>query len=112
MTIAGASPTAESAPIRRWRPRSTASGSTTSPSKRSAWTIGNSSPSIRSAAEEASVAKSEEKYEVTLSDAEWRQRLSQEAYGVLRKHGTERAGTSPLDKRYDPGTYVCAGCEQ
>ena len=58
------------------------------------------------------MAKSEEKYDVTLSDAEWRQRLSQEQYAVLRKHGTERAGTSPLDKRYDPGTYVCAGCQQ
>ena len=58
------------------------------------------------------MAKSEDKYEVALSDAEWRQRLSPEQYTVLRKHGTERAGTSPLDKRYDPGTYLCAGCGQ
>ncbi|MBI3517693.1 MAG: peptide-methionine (R)-S-oxide reductase MsrB [Proteobacteria bacterium] len=90
--------------------------STKPPSTRSASTIGNSSPTIRSAVEhrdaEARVAKTEEKYDVTLSDAEWRQRLSQEQYAVLRRHGTERAGTSPLDKRYDPGTYVCAGCGQ
>jgi len=31
---------------------------------------------------------------------------------VLREHGTERAGTSPLDKVYEPGTYLCAGCSQ
>jgi peptide-methionine (R)-S-oxide reductase len=30
---------------------------------------------------------------------------------VLRKHGTERAGTSPLDKQYARGTYACAGCD-
>ena len=29
---------------------------------------------------------------------------------VLREHGTERAGTSPLDKKYGPGIYHCAGC--
>ena len=30
---------------------------------------------------------------------------------MLREHGTERAGTSPLDKNYAPGTYDCAGCD-
>jgi peptide-methionine (R)-S-oxide reductase len=54
----------------------------------------------------------EREFEVGLSDAEWRQRLSPEQYQVLRKHGTERAGTSPLDKNYDPGVYHCAGCGQ
>ena len=44
------------------------------------------------------------------SDEEWKRELSPEAFRVLRKHGTERAGTSPLDKHYSPGTYVCAGC--
>jgi peptide-methionine (R)-S-oxide reductase len=58
------------------------------------------------------MAKSDEKYAVELSDAEWRQRLSPQAYEVMRRHGTERAGTSPLDKRYDPGSYECAGCGQ
>jgi peptide-methionine (R)-S-oxide reductase len=51
-------------------------------------------------------------FEVAKSDAEWRQQLSPEAHYVLRQHGTERAGTSPLDKIYEPGTYMCAGCGQ
>ena len=58
------------------------------------------------------MAKTETSYAVTKSDAEWRQLLTQEQYHVLRKHSTERAGTSPLDKRYDPGSYLCAGCGQ
>jgi peptide-methionine (R)-S-oxide reductase len=46
-----------------------------------------------------------------LSDGEWRRRLSPEAYYVLRKHGTERAGTSPLNREKRKGTFTCAGCE-
>lgn len=53
---------------------------------------------------------SAEAYEVTKSDAEWRQILSPEQYRVLREHGTERAGTSPLDKEYGKGLFTCAGC--
>jgi peptide-methionine (R)-S-oxide reductase len=47
-----------------------------------------------------------------LSDSDWRERLSPEAYRVLRKHSTERAGTSPLNEEKRPGTFVCAGCGQ
>nr|WP_244645060.1 peptide-methionine (R)-S-oxide reductase MsrB [Salinarimonas ramus] len=46
-----------------------------------------------------------------LSEAEWRERLTPEQFHVLRKEGTERAGTSPLDKQYGEGTYHCAGCD-
>ena len=53
-----------------------------------------------------------ETFAVMKSDAEWKKILTPEQYQVLRKHGTERAGTSPLDKTYDPGTYACAGCGQ
>ena len=45
-----------------------------------------------------------------LSDAEWKERLSPEAYAVLRKEGTERAGTSPLNDEKRVGIYACAGC--
>jgi peptide-methionine (R)-S-oxide reductase len=46
-----------------------------------------------------------------LSDADWRKRLDAAQYDVLRKHGTERAGTSPLNKEKRKGTFACAGCD-
>jgi peptide-methionine (R)-S-oxide reductase len=49
-------------------------------------------------------------FPVQKSDDEWRQKLTDEQFYVLRKHGTERAFTSPLDKNYSPGEYRCAGC--
>jgi len=52
----------------------------------------------------------DQKFAVTKTEEEWKSVLTQEQYQVLRKHGTERAGTSPLDKVYEPGTYVCAAC--
>lgn len=51
-------------------------------------------------------------FPVALSEDEWRRKLSPAQYRVLREHGTERAGTSPLDKHYDAGVYHCAGCGQ
>lgn len=45
-----------------------------------------------------------------VSDAEWRRRLSPQAYRVLRKEDTERPWTSPLNAEKRAGTYVCAGC--
>ena len=64
--------------------------------------------SIRSAI----MTTSQNKFEVNKSEAEWREALTPEQFRVLRKHGTERAGTSPLDKNYETGTYSCAGCGQ
>ena len=61
---------------------------------------------------QASKGSAEPEFEVELSDEEWRRRLTPEQYRVLREHGTERAGTSPLDKQYAPGVYHCAGCGQ
>ncbi len=51
-----------------------------------------------------------ETYPVAKTDAEWRQALSPEAFRVLRQHGTERPGTSPLNAEKRPGTFTCAGC--
>ncbi|MFC3070115.1 peptide-methionine (R)-S-oxide reductase MsrB [Phenylobacterium soli] len=45
-----------------------------------------------------------------LSDADWKKRLSPEAYEVLRQEGTERPFTSPLLREHRKGTFVCAGC--
>jgi peptide-methionine (R)-S-oxide reductase len=50
-------------------------------------------------------------FEITKTPEEWRKVLTPEQFYVLREHGTERAGTSPLDKTYADGTYDCAGCD-
>ena len=49
---------------------------------------------------------------MTHTDEEWREKLSPAQYKVLRKHGTERAGTSPLNEEKRHGTFLCAGCGQ
>ena len=49
-------------------------------------------------------------YAFTLTDAEWRARLTPEQYKVMRGHGTERACTSPLNAEKRPGVYHCVGC--
>jgi peptide-methionine (R)-S-oxide reductase len=46
------------------------------------------------------------------SDAEWKQTLTPEQFHVLREHGTERAGTSPLNFEKRSGTFTCAACGQ
>ncbi|CDN14783.1 Peptide methionine sulfoxide reductase MsrB [Richelia intracellularis] len=58
------------------------------------------------------MATSNQSFEVTKTEEEWRSILTPEQFRVLRKHGTEPAGSSPLDKTYDQGTYLCAGCGQ
>jgi peptide-methionine (R)-S-oxide reductase len=46
-----------------------------------------------------------------LSGAEWRKRLTPMQYNVLRNHGTERPGSSPLNNEHRKGTFVCAACD-
>src|SRR5262245_1770697 len=50
-------------------------------------------------------------FEITHTEEEWRAILTPAQYYVLREHGTEGAGTSPLDHEKRTGTFVCAGCE-
>lgn len=50
-------------------------------------------------------------FKVQKSEAEWKAQLTDMQFYVLRKEGTERAFSSPLDKNYTPGLYVCAACE-
>ena len=51
-----------------------------------------------------------EKFELMLSDAAWKKKLSPAAYGVLRHENTETPFTSPLNNEHRVGTFACAGC--
>jgi peptide-methionine (R)-S-oxide reductase len=51
------------------------------------------------------------KFEVAKSDAEWRRTLTPQQYYVLREHGTERPGSSPLNDEKRKGVFHCAGCD-
>lgn len=57
------------------------------------------------------LARTQGKFEFTLSEAEWRRKLSPQAYAVLREEDTERPFTSPLNKEKRAGTFHCAGCD-
>ena len=46
------------------------------------------------------------------TDEEWRKTLTPDQFHVLREHGTERAGTSPLNQEKREGTFVCGACGQ
>ena len=50
-------------------------------------------------------------FEVEKSDSEWRRILTKPQYDVLRQHGTERPGSSPLNHEHRKGTFSCAGCD-
>jgi peptide-methionine (R)-S-oxide reductase len=57
-----------------------------------------------------SMANDDRRYEVEKSDAEWRRELSPEEYAVLRRAGTERAGTGALLAEERVGIYSCRAC--
>ena len=50
--------------------------------------------------------------QIKRSDEEWKKQLPADTFAVMREHGTERAGTSPLNKEHRPGMYACAACGQ
>lgn len=58
------------------------------------------------------VAKKEAKYPMTLSEAEWKAKLTPTQYYILREEGTERAGTGKYDHFYKKGTYYSAASLQ
>ena len=55
-------------------------------------------------------AQAAERFEVTLTDAQWRKKLSPDAYDTLRKEGTERPYSSPLNGEHRAGIFSCGGC--
>ena len=48
--------------------------------------------------------------EISMTEEQWRERLTPEQYDVLRQHGTERPFTGEYVNLKDNGTYACAGC--
>ena len=64
----------------------------------------------RAPAAAAMSSSASRRFEVTYSDAQWRQRLTSPQYAVLRGHGTEPPWSSPLNKEHRRGTIACAGC--
>jgi peptide-methionine (R)-S-oxide reductase len=50
-------------------------------------------------------------FEVTKSEEEWRQTLTPTQFQILRKHETERPGSSALNKEHRKGIFHCAGCD-
>jgi len=50
-------------------------------------------------------------YKVNKTDQQWREELTLEQFNVLRRAGTERPFTSPLNKQYGEGILICAGCK-
>ena len=57
-----------------------------------------------------STAMPEASFEVQKNEAEWRHILTQAQFAILRKHGTEPPGSSPLNHEQRKGTFACAGC--
>ena len=59
----------------------------------------------------APAAASEGTFEIMLSEAEWKAKLTQQQFAVLRQEATERAFTSPLNDEKRKGMFHCAGCD-
>jgi peptide-methionine (R)-S-oxide reductase len=57
------------------------------------------------------LASMKDNFEIEKTEEQWRKILTPEQFYVLRQQGTERAGSSLLDKQYGRGTYACAGCD-
>ena len=51
-------------------------------------------------------------FDIDKTESEWKATLTPEQYHVLREHGTEPRGTSPLNREKRPGVFMCAGCGQ
>lgn len=56
-------------------------------------------------------AQSKKTYKVSKTNAEWKTLLTPKQYYILREAGTESRNSSPLNKNYKKGVYVCAACK-
>ncbi len=56
-------------------------------------------------------ADSDLTFEITKTEQEWRKLLNEKQFDVLRRHATERPGSSPLLNEKREGTYSCSACD-
>ena len=56
-------------------------------------------------------SKETKKYKIAKTDAQWKKELTNKQYYILRKAGTERPYSSPINKNYNAGVFVCAACK-
>ena len=66
--------------------------------------------SLRNPVASGSPDTSNQTFEVTHTEAEWRQLLTPQQFDVLRNASTERPYTSPLNDEHRSGVFSCAGC--
>lgn len=59
----------------------------------------------------ARMALAQKIQKLVLSDKEWRMKLTEKQYKILRKEGTEKPWSSPLNDEKREGVYHCAGCD-
>jgi peptide-methionine (R)-S-oxide reductase len=72
--------------------------------------LGGGLAALASGCSRAGAAAPAAHFEVEMSDAQWKARLSPQAYAVLRHEATETPFTSPLNDEHRKGTFTCAGC--
>jgi peptide-methionine (R)-S-oxide reductase len=72
--------------------------------------FGGGLAALASACSRAGAAPAPAHFEVEMTDAQWRAKLSPQAYAVLRHEGTETPFSSPLNNEHRKGTFSCAGC--
>src|SRR5215475_6039735 len=66
---------------------------------------------VAGAALPASPSTAAETFDVTRTDAEWKERLTPDQYAVLRQSATEHPYSSPLLQEKRRGNFACAGCD-
>lgn len=73
--------------------------------------VGGASMAALSWSLKSSQASSSENFEISKTDAEWREILDEQQFQVLRKEATERPFTSPLNDEKRAGIFSCSGCD-
>jgi peptide-methionine (R)-S-oxide reductase len=75
-----------------------------------ATTLAGGLTGLRGLGLQGAAAADAQAFEVTRSDLEWRKLLTPSQYAVLRREGTERPYSSPLNDEHRAGRFACAGC--